>query len=383
MILLYTYEILKSIDFDEWNTSLQSVDYSTLFQTANYLDYESTSGDRIPIFIKILNGKKDLIGQLGIVIVKSANAYSSPFLQQFLNIFSGLGTRALWAGGPIIHSKNPQIRLEVLKEIIKAVEKVANQHNLALISGYTPHQDCTIDNSYLNYLKKENYSIENFVTFVIDLTLDEETIWNGIDKSARRDIARAEKKDIFVKELETFEELEDYFSIAEKWAVTKGISIKTSEQQIEKYWKYYQNDIEKIFLAYQNNELISSHRLGIFNKIAFSHRLTSSYTKATSLGGPLLVWHAIKWAKSKNMKLYDFSGGQAPPKDPSKEKDYLQKWGNLLAFKKKWGGKEYPYYQLIKVKKPNTYKIFRVLSKPDYFFRDYKKKRFVRPQKSN
>src|SRR3990172_161992 len=247
----------------------QSVTHLILFKTEDYLDYESASGDRFPLFIKIRNEKKEIIGQLGVVIVKSTNAYSSPFLQQFLNIFSGLGTRALWAGGPIIHSNDPKIRLDVLKEVIKALERIAMQYNLDVISGYTPHQDLNIEDSYLNSFKTENYSIENFLTFAIDLTLDEETIWNGIDKNARRDVSRAEKRGIFVKELESFEELKDYFSLAEKWAVTKGISVKTSDEQIIKYWKYYQRGIEKIFLAYDNNELISSHRLGIFNKVAF------------------------------------------------------------------------------------------------------------------
>ena len=379
---MYSYEISELVDFDYWNTLLQNVDYSTLFQTADYLDYESASGDRFPLFIKIRNEKKEIIGQLGVVIIKSTNAYSSPFLQQFLNIFSGLCTRALWAGGPIIHSNDPKIRLDVLKEVIKALERIAMQYNLDVISGYTPHQDLNIEDSYLNSFKTENYSIENFLTFAIDLTLDEETIWNGIDKNARRDVSRAEKRGIFVKELESFEELKDYFSLAEKWAVTKGISVKTSDEQIIKYWKYYQRGIEKIFLAYDNNELISTHRLGIFNKVIFSHRLTSSYAKATSLGGPLLVWHAIKWAKSKNMKFYDFSGGKAPPKDPEKHKEYLEKWGNLLAFKRKWGGIEFPYFQLIKVTKPKSYKLFRVISKPDWIYREYKKKRYNRRRKS-
>jgi hypothetical protein len=79
-------------------------------------------------------------------------------------------------------------------------------------------------------------------------------------------------------------------------------------------------------------------------------------------------------------KLYDFTGGEAPPKDKKERKSYDEKWASLLAYKKKWGGQEYPYYHFVKVKKKLSYKAFRVLSRPDLVYRTYKKRRFVKPK---
>ena len=74
------------------------------------------------------------------------------------------------------------------------------------------------------------------------------------------------------------------------------------------------------------------------------------------------------------MNMYDFSGGQSPPTDENKLEEYHEKWDSLLNYKKKWGGKTYPYYHFVKIFKKKQYGLFRVLYKPDYLLREYKRK---------
>jgi len=377
------YTITNTVDSETWNNELQKSDYATFFQTAEYLTFESNMGEKIPFYITIQNEDKVILGQLGLFVIKSAVAYSSSNFQQLLNKFAQLGRKALWAGGPIIHTKNKDEKQQVIKLIISALNDIAKKNNLALISGYTPHQDFSINSEYFNEFTNSGYAIEKFFTFATDLTQDKEKIWNSIQNSTRRDVTRSEKKGIIVKELENHDELKKYFLLNQAWAKTKGIETSISDIQIDSYWKYYKSGKEKIFLAYNDDELVSSHRLGCFNGIIYSHKLVSSYSKPASISGPLLVWKAIEWAKEKGMKFYDYSGGMAPPNDPKKKSKYEEQWGSLLAFKRKWGGEEYPYYQLIKVTKPNSYKMFRALSKPDWIYRNFKKKKYTRPSKTN
>ena len=65
-----------------------------------------------------------------------------------------------------------------------------------LIDGYTPPLDLKIDNNFFNTFKKHGYKIQNFFTFVTNLNNSLDEIWNNIHKSARRDIQRAQKKNI-------------------------------------------------------------------------------------------------------------------------------------------------------------------------------------------
>ena len=194
---------------------------------------------------------------------------------------------------------------------------------------------------------------------------------------ASGDIIRAEKRQIRIRELKNLDELDDYFRIKENWLATKGIkSSNITENVKQNYWNYYKKKIEKVFLAYENDELVATHRVGCFNKIAFSHKITNSYLKPTSLGGPLLTWQGLKWAKDSGMKYYDFSGGELPPKNPREVEEYNKQWESLLAYKRKWGGKEYPYYHFFKIMKKKSYKITRALMKTDWKIRNYKKNHF-------
>jgi lipid II:glycine glycyltransferase (peptidoglycan interpeptide bridge formation enzyme) len=105
----------------------------------------------------------------------------------------------------------------------------------------------------------------------------------------------------------------------------------------------------------------------------------NSYSKAASVGGPALTWHAIKWAKERGMRIYDFSGVLAPS-DDGKNDSYREQWEGLTKYKRKWGGQEYPYYHFIKIIHPLRYKLFRLLTRPDWLYRDYKRKHFERPK---
>jgi len=78
------------------------------------------------------------------------------------------------------------------------------------------------------------------------------------------------------------------------------------------------------------------------------------------------------------MRVYDFSGGESPPTDESKMERYRQKWESLLSYKRKWGGTELSYYHFVKTFSKKKYKFFRILYKPDYALREYKRKHYRR-----
>jgi len=80
--------------------------------------------------------------------------------------------------------------------------------------------------------------------------------------------------------------------------------------------------------------------------------------------------------KKTGMRIYDFSGGESPTSDERDKKRYSEQWESLLTYKRKWGGYEFPYYHVVKVRKDKSYKLFRIISKPDQLFRNYKKKNF-------
>ena len=371
---MYNLIISKNLEEYNWNDELKKNQCSNFFQTKEYLESQSNSNEKFPIFIMVKNETGKILGQLGVIVKKSPTVYSSKILKNISKIFSVLGNRISWVGGPIIHSEQKSEREEILEIIIQGLEQVSRTNDVFMIDGYTNPLDKTIDNNYKNKFLENGFSKINFLTYVLDLTKTDEVIWNGLNKSARRDVQKAEKKEIIVKEFEE-NDLEEFFKLSKIWGKTKGIEKSENSLNMKMYWEYYKKGTEKIFLAYENNELISSHRIGIFNKIAYSHSLISSYKKSGSIGGPYLTWYAMRWAKENGMKVYDFSGGEAPQKEEFDLK-YEKQWGSLLAYKKKWGGEEIPYYHFVKIQKKNAQKIMRILLKFDLLIKNYNRKQF-------
>ena len=127
-----------------------------------------------------------------------------------------------------------------------------------------------------------------------------------------------------------------------------------------------QTGSEKILLAYKDNELISGLRIAIFNGIAYTNFVVSSYSEHTNLGGTLLTWSGIEWAKKAGLRYYDFSGG--PKESDSKE--------SLLFYKRKWGGKEVLHYNFTKSNKKLTYSIYLLLFNTVRAYHNFKMRRY-------
>ena len=376
--LLMKFKIFSQVNPKEWNENLCLCDYSTFFQTAEFLSKKDP--DRYPVFIYIYDNAENIQGQLGLIISKSKSGHSTKILRYFTKMASKIGGRGSWTSGPIIHSNDQSIRTKVIQTLFLALDKVVQYHNLMILDGYTPPQDFDVDQTYLTEFKKHGFKKENFLTLASNLDEDLETFWKKIKKSARNDVTKAKRENIEVKEISTKEELRNYKLLTKKWAQTKGIEI-TDTENIDEDWRYVESGIQKFFLAYKEQEILAGLRVGCFNKIAYTHQVLNSYSAIGNVAGPLLTWSAIEWAKNSGMKIYDFSGGEAPPSNKEDMERYTQQWESLFAYKRKWSGSEFPYYHFIKIINKERYKLYRALSKPDLLLRNYKKKHFKRPHK--
>lgn len=376
---MYQSEILKNVNSSEWNRDLLQSNYSTFFQCAEFLLPESEN--QFPIFIYIRDDNGKTKGQLGLIIRKSISGRSGTFFRKTTELASKLGRRGSWVSGPILHSENKKERIIIIRSIIKALEEIIEKYHLTILDGYSPPQDFQIDQNYLGEFTKNGYASEEFLTLITDFenySLDD--LWGNVKKNARNDVSKAQRKNICVKEIENKAELKNYKFLARKWAKTKGIDLTNPLEDLEKDWACIKSGMQCLFLAYRDDIILAGLKIGCFNKIAYTHQVLNSYLEYGGTAGPLLTWSALKWAKQKGMRIYDFSGGKAPP-NKQNDKKYSEQWDSLFAYKRKWGGKEFPYYHFIKVKNTQKYKLFRIFAKSDWIYREFKRKRHKRPKK--
>ncbi len=364
--MLYIFEILYKIDSEKWNNDLLKSNHSTFFQTSHHL---KKSGDTYPIFINVYDENKTVVGQLGLKIVNTAEFYASPILLKFLKLIKIFTKRAIWIDGPVIHLNDIKQRDEVLQCIMQALDQVLKSNKVVFLYGHSPPRDLLIDQNFLKYFEKNKYQIDDYVTFLTDLSLDINDIWNNAHYNARRDITRAKKRSIVTKELKLKEELQDFIKLHQRWGETKGLSVNYSKDELQSLWNNIDNGTEKIFFAFNNEKIISAIRISIFNNTAHANFIINSYDDKTSLGGPILTWIALEWAKENNLKFYDFTGGSNPVNNNSDS--------SLVYYKKKWGGDQTPYFRFFKIVNSQKFFIYGVLMKIQVIIR--KNKTRVRP----
>jgi len=377
---MYKFKITYDVNEKDWDSYLINSLDSSFFQSANFLKIQTKN--KIPVFIHIFDQYDKIKCQLGLVITKKYSPYSTRKLNKFTELISKFGNRATWVSGPIIFSNNKETRMRILETLILALEEFSSKNNLVIIDGYTPPMDMLVDKEYLNEFIINGYSNENFKTFILDLSKSLEEIWVNVTKKAKNDVTRAKRRNVTVKEIKNYEDFIDFRKLVKIWGKTKGIDISEQNEFIERDWELYQKGIQRFFLAFQENEIISGLRVGTFNGIAYTHQVLNTYSKSTSLGGSLLTWHAIEWAKNNNMRIYDLSGVKSEPKNIIELEKHNAQWKGLTEYKKKWGGNELEYHHLIKTRKSTMYKLFRLLSRPDFLYREYKRKHFDKPMKS-
>lgn len=359
--MMYTIQIITNIDGEKWNDDLLQSDSSTFFQTFEYLNL-NTNKDTFPVFVNILDDKQNVVAQLGILIIRTTVLYGNPLFRKLLRIISSISSRGIWLYGPTIHSRDKEQRRQILKIIIKATGDVLEKYNLVFIEGYSPPLDDLIDDDFINEYKKNGYFVSNYITFITDLKKPLEEIWKNVQKYTKKNVKRAAKRGILVKELETFDEAKENLTLFQQWSQTKGISISDPNQELENFWIRHNSEFEKTFLAYENKQLIASITISCFNKTITPLQVINSYSaNARNLAGPALTWNAIKESKESGFSIYDISGG---PLLSENEPD-IDNTRPLTHYKRKWGGEPHIHYLLLKVQKKKSYmlyvKLFRMV----------------------
>lgn len=357
---MYKIRICIEVDSNNWNSDLKKSNYSTYLQTVENLKINSNE-NTFPVFITILDEKDTVVGQLGMLIIKTSVQYGSTLFQKLSKMASRISTRGVWLYGPIIHTENKMERIEILRMILKANNEIVDKYNLVFIEGYSPPLDISLCDNEIKEYRKDGYHSKKYVTFITDLKKPIEEIWKNVQKYTKKNVNRSAKRGVVVKELKTFEESKQVISLFQKWGKAKGIVVSDPEQQLEKFWERQNSGLEKTFLAFKEQQLVSSITVSYFNNVVIPVQVLNSYSSiARNLGGPALTWYAIKWAKEFKFAIYDITGGPL-----LSESDLVNDKHGMSAihYKKKWGGKQYTHYYFIKINKKSSYVIYKKLFK--------------------
>jgi peptidoglycan pentaglycine glycine transferase (the first glycine) len=194
-------------------------------------------------------------------------------------------------------------------------------------------------------------------TMILSLLKKEDELLANMHQKTRYNIRLAEKKGISIKKEKNI----DVF-----WDLNKETTMRDEFKSHPK--KYYEKMLElnmaHQFTAYFEGEAIAAVLcIGYGNTFTYLHGASSN--KHRNVMAPYaLQWHAIRFAKERNFKHYDFWGVS-----PKKEGDTCShgfcwdkndKWSGVTRFKAGFGGRYESYPQAVDiVVSPTVYIIYK------------------------
>lgn len=169
-------------------------------------------------------------------------------------------------------------------------------------------------------------------TQILDLTKSEEEILKNMHHKTRYNIRLAQKKGVIVKEM----------SNNEGFKIFSKLYFETCKRQHYfghnlKYhqivWLTLKQKIAHILISFFKNEPLAAYQIWIYKDIAYYVYGGSSEKYRNLMGANLLMWEAIKMAKTKGAKKFDM-WGSLPPNYSSNHP-----WAGFTRFKQGYGGK--------------------------------------------
>ena len=332
--------IIKIIESEvEWTKYFNDVSSPSFHQSWEWGDFQKSLGYDI-LRLGIYEDKK----LKGIALV--------------IKIHSKRGNFLFISHGPLF-STTLEASMELHKDLIGYLSSIATQEGYAFIRvapmiPETPENADVYKNlgfrMDLNYMHAET-------TWALDLTQSEEDILKNMRKTTRYLVKKAIKDGIAIEKKENKDALNDFWEIY-KETFTRENFTPFSQSFLEKEFESFHRTNNALFffgklppeLAEDSEKKYLAGSMVVFTQsTAFYHQGASFHTKHPV--PYLMQWEAIKEAKRRGCKEYNFYGIYRAGRTP-------KAWDGLTLFKKGFGGYQKDYLPT------QDY----IISKPKYLF---------------
>lgn len=264
-------------------------------------------------------------------------------------------------GKSYLYSPRIKINLKNLKnfkKLISKIQKISQKEN-AIFFRFDPDERWS-EQQTQNFKKYLNLStcrpVQPQDTLVLDLSQSEKKLSANMKPKTRYNIRLAEKHSIKVRESNNLADVDIFWTLAQETAKRDRFSYHPKIYYRKMLENLRGKELEAQLLIAEHQGEPAAAIIVLFHKeSAIYLHGASSYRHRALMAPYLLQWTAIKIAKKRKCKFYDF-WGIAPEGDESRH------WAGITRFKKGFGGIElhYPGCFELPIQK-GWYRIYRYL----------------------
>ena len=238
--------------------------------------------------------------------------------------------------GPVIKSQFLSLKSEILKTLLDKIKELAKQER-AVFLRLSPVWERNEEN--IELFKKNGFLqapilLHPDLTWELNLLPSEEELFSKIRKTTRYLIRQARNnKEIEIIQSRVLKDIESFNKIYQE-TVNRQIFVPYSLDYLIKEFLCFEPDNQiVIFLGKYRQEIVSSAIVLFCSEGAFYHHGATSLKYPKIPVSHLLQWEAIKEAKKRGCKSYNF-WGIAPENSPN------HPWQGFTLFKKGFGGEK-------------------------------------------
>jgi hypothetical protein len=337
--------IVRELEPAWWDALVRSVN-GEFRQTSHFVRIHTESFPLLQPFYAIAEEHNTPLG----IALFSVDGYGqSLFISRYppamsripVRILQRVWKRATLMYGPLILDATREA--EILDALVGELDRFARQHRLLAWKKIVPPiHGQTVDLEIWNpCFAKHGFQQDAWATFLVDLSVDEDTLWRRLKNSARKAIKKAQRQDIVVRPVTNAESFKKYYNLLRETGARVNRPMGLYRSLMESLWQHNTGlDVQHFFLAEQEGIPLAGQ--GVFSSPAVTREVilgVSDYAIQQKLyGGDLLKFEILKWAMARQCKLYDLAGVAPQPVTTAQK--------HIRQFKKKWGGEytEYPVY---------------------------------------
>lgn len=183
------------------------------------------------------------------------------------------------------------------------------------------------------YVPSQLHDVDAEITWMLDLTLSEETILENMRKNTRYAISRAKRDGIQIGVSSDADSIDEFWPIYQDTVRRQNWKAYSKEYIRSEFEVFSAENSANMFIAKLNGKPIAGSIFIYYQDQAYYHH-SGSLTEYRKYPAPYLIqWESILEAKRRGLKTYNFFGiaRDGNPKHP---------WAGLTFFKKGFGGYE-------------------------------------------
>jgi hypothetical protein len=308
-----------------WSDFVRNHPRGTIFQTPEMFDvYAATRGMR-PTVVGLLSNEGELAGVLCSVVQS-----------EFPGMLRRLTARAVVRGGPLGMESCDFGRL--VEAHGRAAVDAGSIYTVVSNGWETRGTDADLTGM--------GYQLEPALNFFVDLTRSESELWAAIHPTRRKQVARAERRGLEVRDVVDVGELPAHYALLVRTYRSVGLPVFDESLFRAAFEGLVPQGLMRVFGAYADGRLVGSRMVLAYGDTVHDWFAGSEREAKDLYPNDALVWAVLKAFAGGRWKRFDFGGAGRPD----------QPYG-VREFKRKFGGEEVAFGTFRTVHRPLTYHV--------------------------